>query len=340
MLNIKLSLNKYTPHTPIKRGRMELKIQGNDIYNEFINSLGRIITKRIPKYAFPPELIQIEKIDPDSEFYQSVAFNNDMMKLRISNIPVMFIDPECFFLHESFWMNVDFLDQNRKKHDNEKRIEAFIDVKNKKKEILNVTTNDMKIFIDDKLNKIYNEEYPLLLISLKPNEAFKCSLKAVLSIGLRNSIWNSCSNFWFYETDENSYLFFFESSSSFNEFSLMKKGLKYFKKRTSQIKNEIKRMYTNEKKFSLIIKNEDHTMGEVINYEFQSHPDILKSSHTKTDHLIFEANISVIVHDNKNLLNAMIESLDTLIKKIDFFEKEFLKIDSNVDFGLYNNTLT
>ncbi len=335
-LDISVTLKNYKPHDDIKRGRIELICSGKDCNDQFINAIGRIAVKRIPIYAFAKELIKIERINPETGYHDSIPFNHDMMRDRIKNTPIMNIDTGFAYLHERYWKNVDYLNENREKHPDEKRIEAYVDEKNTASDedidaIKHVTTNDMKIYIDDTLTKIYSTEYPLLLISLRPKEAFKCSLRAVLGVGINDASWDACSNYWYdQETIPDKTILYFESASRFNEFILVSRSLEYFKTRTMMLKDEIHRMYLLEENpsevFEITIKDEDHTMGEAINYEIQSHPLILKSSHKRPDNLVRQIVIEVVAFKKDKMLDGILESFDNLVAKIDKFENEFNKI--------------
>jgi len=336
-VDINIELKSYKPHDAIRRGKMELVFSGKDMYEQLLNSLGRIIVKRIPTYAFPSELINIERILPESGYIDSVPFNHDYMKLRLSLFPPMNIDCGLSSLHEKYWSGVDYLDKDRNKHEAEKNIEAFIDAKNDSNEIIHVTTNEMMVYVDgeemNRAGKIYSTEYPLLIITLRPNEKFRCSMKAVLGVGLRHSIWDSGSNFWMDQETlekEKKIIFCYHSSSRMNEIELMKRGLSYYREKTLSYKNEINRMFLLEKdpsdRFVIILKNEDHTFGEVINYEIQSHPDIMHSGCKKTDHLINEIIIDCKAFDKTKLLNAILESIDNLVTKIDHINRAFERL--------------
>ncbi|VBB18299.1 DNA-dependent RNA polymerase 2 subunit Rpb3 [Yasminevirus sp. GU-2018] len=336
-LDLKVELRSYRPHDAIKRGQLELNCSGEDCNEQFINGLGRIAVERLPMYAYAKGLIKIERINPESGYHDSVPFNHDMMRMRLENTPVMNVDPGFAILHERFWKNVDYRSPDRPVHENEKRIEVYIDSRNTAPEgdsesILHVTTNDIKVYIDDEPAEIYDKEYPLLIISLKPKEAFKCSMRAVLGVGVNHTCWDACSNFCFdQETDPDVTIAKFQSASQFDEFVLIDRAIEYYRTRANLLKDEIHRMYLLEKepteRFQIEIMDEDHTMGEPINYELQSHPDIHKSSNSKPDHLMKKIVLDIVAYDKDKLLNAILESMDNLIAKIDKFEEEFNKIE-------------
>ena len=49
---------------------------------------------------------------------------------------------------------------------------------------------------------MYSAEWPLLVIVLRPNDSFSCSMKAVLCVGEKNTIWAACTNSWHYYEDD------------------------------------------------------------------------------------------------------------------------------------------
>lgn len=351
-IDIKVKLKDYRPHTGIKRGMIQLVCSGNDANVQFLNGLGRIAVKRLPTYAFAKELIKIERIDPESGYRDSVPFNHDMMRNRIMNIPVMNVDPGFSFLHEKYWKNVDYEDESREKHEMEKRIEMYVDAKNTANEddhdaMVRVTTNDVKIYIDDELTQIYDQEYPLLIIDLRAREAFKCSARAVLGLGLQHSSWDACSNYCHdQETIPGKTIMKLQASSRFDEFTLISRALEYYKIRSKMIKDEIARLYLlkedHSTKFKVVLKDEDHTMGEAINFEIQSHPNILKSSCAKPSHLSRTVELEIVAFDKKNLISSVMESIDHLLDKIEQFGIEFRKIKkpSNDNIPSTNDNLS
>lgn len=339
MTDINVKLHEYIPANDIKYGRLSLVCDGKDCNNQLINAIGRTAVTRLPTYAFAKSLIEISKIPSETGYHDSIPFNHDMMRDRLYNIPIFNVDPEIAILHEKYWKNVDYKDKNRLIHEKEKRIEAYIDAKNTASEedeesIKHVTTNDMKIFIDGVLSDLYSKEYPLLIISLKPKEAFKCSMKAVLGTGGTHTCWDACVNFCYdQETIPDKTIVSFRAKKQFDEFELVRRSLEYLKFRTNILKDEINRKYleypNKTDRFQIEIENEDHTMGEIINYELQSHPDVMKSSITKQNHLIDNIVFDIFVFDKNKMLNAILESFDNLTKKLEKFEKEFNKINSS-----------
>lgn len=347
-LDLKVELYDFIPHGKFQRGRMRLLFTGEDANSQFVNSIGRIMTDRIPTYAFARELIKVERIDPESGYRDSVAVNHDMITLGLKNIPVSNVDPGISYLHEKFWKNVDYLDPNREKHESEKVIELNLDVRNTQTELtdddsyLPVTTNDMQIFIDSEEVKLFDKDYPYTLLTLKPKEQIRLSAKAVLGVGLRNCCWQAASNYAIDEETEeteeaketkegdNSVILMFKASSRFDEYILMERALEYYKERTELITSMMEKMYLMEEEqteaFIALINGEDYTIGTPLTYELQSHPDVLKASCGLPDNLVDQIKITIDTDNPDKMIDIIKESSKNLINKIETVQKQFAKI--------------
>jgi len=333
MTDINVELYKYEPFDKngYTRGHLQLLCYGKDCNNQLIMAIIRIAMKRIPTYAFTKELIKIDKIKKETGYTDPVAHTYDMIRDHIKNIPIVNIDPNISYLNEKYWKDVNFLDKDREKHENEKKINMYIDCKNDTNDIIHVLTSDMKIYIDDKeVSNLYNSKYPFWITSLKPKEAFKCSMIPMLSIGYRNkgSQWDSAPNGWFdQDTIKDKTILHLEGTLCYDEISLMSRTLEYFILRLSYIKNEIERQYKlieiDNEEFNIVIVDEDHTFGEVIAYELQLHKNIKYASNSRPDHLIRSITIKVISLHKDKMMDYISESIDNLIIKINVFKEKF-----------------
>lgn len=292
---------------------LKLLFKGDDINHKIINMIRRVCSNYIPIYAYSPDLINIIE-------NTSVAFNNDMMKLDLSLLPVFNIDPELYELDEEYWNIENYADTERKRHPNEKSIEFYVAAHNNSSDIINVTTNDANITINGEQTKMYNTKYPILLIQLKPNQSFKCHMRAVLGIAERRddgSLWKACKRSFFWENDDG-YTFTVYGNEMFSEYDLIIRACKYIISRLQKIKNAIiEKNIPDEKTIEFVLDDEDHTLGEPINYELQDHEDILSSGFSKSDHLIKTGVIKARCIDKKKSPNkAFIDSIGTVINKV------------------------
>lgn len=299
---------------------LKLLFSGKDFNIKLANTLRRTCSNNIPTYALAQELITIET-------NTAVAFNNDYMKLRLSQLPVVGIDPDIYFLSEKYWNKdaINYADPKREKHPKEKLIEYYVNSHNNSSMISNITTNDIKMYVDGELFSPYNSKYPILLIKLRPNDRFKCHMKAVLGVGERNVIWAGARNVFYDEQDisKNELLFTIEGNWQCNEYETLIKACKYLIKKYTDLKNEIdKKFKTKEilpkKVIYLKLDREDYTISEPLNYELQDHKDIIMSGLSRPDHLVRSMQIKVeSVAEIESPINAILECIDILINKFE-----------------------
>jgi len=314
---------KYVKDESINTNLLTLKFFGSDFNIKMANTIRRVAANRIPTYAIPTELIKIES-------NTTVAFNNDYMNLKLSTLPIAEIDPNLYQLDEKYWYKVNFADPEREKHKNEQSNEYYLDATNKTTSIIPVTTTDLNVYISGEKTTPYSEKYPLLLIKLRPNDHFQCHYKSVLGIGDLNAIWKAARSGYYDEIETSNgkeYVLTLEGNWQFSEYELYIRSCKYIIYRLNQIKDDLKeKMNSGQIENTEIIKfqipNEDHTIGEVLNYEFQSHDDILGSGCTKRDHLIREILLTVeSVPDKNSPFNAMLKCMDILVNKFQHIGK-------------------
>lgn len=324
---------RYVKDESIRANWLTLLFSGSDFNIKMANAIRRVASNRIPTYAIPNDLIK-------TETNTTVAFNNDYMRLEISTLPIAEIDPDLYYLDEKYWYKVNFADSEREKHKNEKSNEYYVDVTNKTTSIIPVTTTDLVTHVSGEKTSNYSEKYPLLIIKLRPNDQFKCHFKSVLGVGDLNAIWKAARNGYYDEIETKNgkeYILTLEGNWQFSEYQLYIRTCKYLIFRLNQIKTDLEqKIDTNEiekeQLIKFIIPNEDHTIGELLNYEFQSHNDILGSGCKKPDHLIRLIMLIVeSVPDVKHPLDAMLECIDICIAKFEHIGKLIEKLAETND---------
>ena len=313
--DINIKLEEYFENDGINAGFLKLKISGKDIYVKLINSLRRCVQTMLPTYAIPPELITIVSNTTN-------AYNNDYMRSRLCELPVLGIECGLSYLEDKYWRDIKYDDVLREKHEDEKNIELYVNVVNRKSEKLNVTTNDIKIIVNGEMISPYNKDYPILIIKLREGEKFECMMKAVLGVGLANERWGHANNSYYsYDDKTNTCILTVEGNQQCNEYNILVKACKCLITKLTNIKNDFKKKLeskeiTEEKRLDLYLKNENHTIGEILNYELQSNKNILLSGITKPDYLIDEILIKIESTGSvKSPFNAIFDSIDELIKK-------------------------
>ena len=317
-LDISVKVKSYTPVKDYKSSKLCIEFSGKDVYFKLINAISRVACTYLPTYAFPPQLINITQ-------NTCIAYDNQYLQLRLSSLPIYNVNLDIYHLHDKYWKNTNYGDLNREKHPSEKDIRIYINATNNTKDIKYVTTNDIELYIDNNLTtNMYDKKNPILLIKLRPGDSLKCNMTAALGLGESNTIWRSASNAYApYEDDK--YILYLNSNGQESEFVILVKSCKHILKRLEDIRKVIedkvsKQEIKNIEYLNLIIDGEEHTMGEIINYEFQSHPNLI-SGFSKPDLLIKSASFKISAQDSSKMVKSIYESIDSLISKYNYILK-------------------
>lgn len=211
-MNIHTNIIEYKEFDNTFNNYLILEIYGDKINHVILNTIRRTILELIPTYAFYKDDIIITS--------NTSIFNNDLMRLRLSQFPVIGIENErknlekiydleydaTLSLYEQKNEDIDIIQKKEQeiKFEKSQNLIMYINVKNTTNDILNVTTANN--FVNYKYKGV-NIDSPykkdLLIIKLKPNEEFICSCSSSLHIGLKNSIYMPTSVCVYSEIDEN-----------------------------------------------------------------------------------------------------------------------------------------
>lgn len=292
-----------------KSSYINILFNGPQIDEVFVNTFRRVILEYIPTYAFSSDFIIINK--------NTSIFNNDYMKLRLSQLPIL-----------------DITDKYENKGD--AIIEVLIDIKNSTNinGYINFTTDDIKYYINGELQKdIYKKTGPFLIIQLRYNEEFKCKMSSKKGIGKINSIWSAAKTCFFEVLENKDIILNFESRGQIDEVDIINKGCKYINKKLEIYKNilltDITKILENKqltmlditKSDTLILQfdNEDHTICNLINNYLQQHKNIKYAGLNKSSLLIDQIIIKIIAY-TENPVTYIIEVIDMLIHLINEFK--------------------
>jgi DNA-directed RNA polymerase subunit L len=310
--------------------KLILELEGKEINYTLLNSLRKISINQVPIYSFDATQINIIK---NTSIYDGIY-----MRCRLSQLPIPKLNHNVLYLAEQYYKNVNFKDANFEKHpDDTMQIEYYINKKNNtldKK--LYITTNDISIKINGVIvetNKLYSKKFPILLIILKQNEEFECSMKANIAIGEYNSIYNA-SNTYYKEITDNKFILTIESTGQLDEYTILDKGIKILCEKYRIIKeNIIKKEYKNinGNNIALIeITNEDYTCGGLLNYTLQNMENVKFSGIAKPTHL--EKKILIRLKTEKILpLEAITTACDLCIEQLQELNKKIKNINQNTN---------
>jgi len=331
---------------PYENNKIVLQFNGSNINYVIMNTLRRTILEMVPIYAFHTDNIIITK--------NTSIFNNDYMRLRISNLPIYSIKHpdlnnektienlekiEYLSVLKTFERNV--LDNDTSyndEHQNLNKIIMSINVINDTNEILNVMTDNPKVkfYINDvQVEHIY--KVPLLLIQLKPEQQFICTATSNLNIAINNAIYRSCSKCYYeelVETNEtdidntkecNNFSFILSSRRQISELNLIIRACQIIKKMIKyKIDVIINKFDESSNEGEIIIENSQYTFGNLISYYMQSHNDIIFAGYVVENPNINE--VKIIYRSKNNIVNILKDVQNNVITFFDDIENKISKL--------------
>lgn len=296
-----------------------LDIEGKDVNHCLVNAIRRAALLLIPIYAFDRQGIKITR--------NSSVYDSTDMSIRLSQLPIQKLGDKnkVLLFPKKLYNNYD-----ERHKDDDLNINMYIKAKNTNNntDILYVTTNDVKITINDKIienDKMYNKDRPILLIKLKQNEEFECSLKSRLSVSEENIIFSAC-NAYYDEITENKYKLTLRSKGQLTEYEILKKSVLILIERLKMlgeyvITNKDTLLISKENSAIIQIINEDNTCGGILNYVLQNDQDIIFSGITKPNLVEKKIAITLKVDKNKDLVEKFIKGVNETIEIYEYISK-------------------
>ena len=201
----------------LMNSRLEFEISG--VSHTIINTFRRVILSNIPIYSFNNITI--------SE--NTSVFNNNYMKLRISNMPVfgiysdnpIYIPPEKKKI-ETIVEENELNDININPQDDNinssslKLLTMYLDYYNNTNDIITVGTDDCKFYyIEKQIKSPYPKNIPI--IKLQPKQKFKMSAITELGCEEISSIYSPVSIFTYKQLEDTKFIATIESRGQINE---------------------------------------------------------------------------------------------------------------------------
>lgn len=334
MVTVKV-LEKERNRSILPRNVLKLKISGEDINYIVLNTLRRLSISSVPCYAFHPQDIIIEK--------NTSVFNNDQMKLRLSNMPLVkpvhdidmevkdILDIEASAFAANSESKKEFiemeLEKEKRKMELMNNLHMFVEVKNTTSDILSVTTEDAytKFYIDNKrIDNVYTN--PVLIIQLKPGEEFKCLCVASRDIHTRHNIYSPCANVSYEEISDTEFDLRMESYGQIPDRDILIMACNVFLIKLTKIKQRIEGMMKADvMDVEVTIDNENYTMGNILVRTIQDHPDVsfcgLKIDNPFENKIVIRCStqkqsVIQVISDCTDKLNKLFKSLISQFGKI------------------------
>lgn len=303
---------------------LEIEISGDDINYIVMNTLRRTILELIPAYGFDPKNIIITN--------NTSIYNNDYMRLRLSLLPIFNIDNDISVLDKV--LEYEKLSNTRTEESIDKiniinNFTIIINAVNNSKENINITTDSPEVSYLYK-NKEIETPYKknILLIKLKPNEVFKCSLVSTLNIPMNHIRYSTVAICVYSEIEANKFILNLESYKQITEKEIIIRGCLIIIKKLndlcktmkSKITNYIDNKYIDEFYFndlettiydksinlegSMVLENESHTFGNLLTNLLQKHDNIKFAGYKVNNILIKELTIDYIT-DGTDILKII-----------------------------------
>lgn len=306
------------------------KISGSNVTPLIINTLRQVIMKELPAYGIYRSGINITKVP--------ATIDADGLRAMLMMLPVKKITPKVNFLAVKYYPYVSGNygsikpDSHKEiKHDplDDIKLEYVINIAHTgRQKMLDVTTNDIKIYQDDKeIKNPYDREQPILITRLKRGETFKCQILPNLGIPRLHNCWSSVGTCYFKELAENDYEFVIESLGGMMPDVILDRTcdniihkLNFYLQKITE-KSDQKNVDT---KLTLNLDDEDHTFGAIMTEAFQLHPKVIRAGYLmdhpqvrqiKIDIETKQVNCIKVISEALNYLISVYQKLKQQIKK-------------------------
>lgn len=280
--------------------RLELLFKGSQVNHVIVNTIRRIILLSLPNNAFEEKNIKID--------YNTSAYNNDMLRCRIANMPCIQMEPALELLEKTEQLE-SLLEVEAP------TLSMIVDVENKSVDIIPVTTQDAKFFINDNVAP----EYPVnfLIVKLKPGQKLKFVATTNVGIPKKSDIYALTSICCYEYEDENEITFKLESRGMLNEYEILRRAcLLIISKLKITLDKILNMKIENTKKGKIILEKETFTLGNLISDGLQNHNNIEFAGY-KVNHLLIEEVEIRYVTDGKDIKDIIKE---TITKQVKLFE--------------------
>ena len=318
--NMEYTVKKYD--STYGNTRLELDIKGPNIDYVVLNTLRRAIMTYIPNYAFTE--FNFKK--------NNTIFNNNYLKLRISNIPVWGIEnnleiyvpkkksliEETIYEEENINDDIDLNPETTNLNTSTlKQLTMFVDYKSTEKDVMTVTTDHAKFYYaEKKIESPY--KMPIPIVKLQPNQTITFSVITSIGTEQQNAIYSVVAACFYKEKKEDEFDFIIESRGLLTEKKIIHIALINL---IDKLRNIFKTISLNidDKKTEgeIILKNEDHTMGNLISDGMKKHKDVSYAGYNLPHLLEEKAIIHYKLKSSGKLMNVLNDVTEYYIKLFD-----------------------
>jgi DNA-directed RNA polymerase subunit L len=322
------SVKKLSYDDSFLNSRLELNLNGGDIDHIVVNTLRRVCLTHIPIYMY-------NKFD----FVENTSiFNNNYIKLRFRNIPVLGIETSSPFFEESKdvsekeatmdeMLNMDDISLETNydvSSSNLKQLTLYLDKVNETKNIITVGTDDCKFYYKEKeIKSPYKTNIPL--IKLQDGQTIKMTAISEIGIEKMDAMYSPASVLYFNKISDNEYNFIIESRGQLSEETIFKYGIENVVKQLEELKSDINDLEDIKKqKGTIEINNYDHTMGNILSQGLRKHKDVKYGGYSMPHLLEDKININFEITKG-NIKSIMIDIIQYYIELFNSLkDKDFM----------------
>ena len=319
-----ISVKKLLWEKELTNSRLELNIKGDNINNVIVNTIKRVATSKVPIYTFT-------NIDITTN---TSIYNNNYLKLRLKNLPVLGIKTETDIFvpkkekkieeenQDIGFINIDDVNMSVNENVNVStlnKLTMYLEYENKTDETVSVGTDNCKFYLKEKQ---IPSPYPvdIQLVKLQSRQKIKFSAITELGIEETSAIFSPVSILTFRENQYNNYDMFVESRGQLNELEIL--NITYV-----NIQNDLKNILEllpddDIKEGKLILKDIDHTLGNLLSEGLQNHPNVDFAGYNMPHPL----DNKIVLHFklNKDILKNI------TIDVINYYQKIFENLNTNI----------
>lgn len=276
-----IKINKHTEKY------INFNIKGNDVNFSLVNAIRRVLLQEIPLYKI--DNIKIDK--------NTTCYTNDYLSERLEQYDDILKSKE------------NYIDENNE-YKYEKQ-DIYINVKNDNSEIMNITSDNIDVYIDEKqIKNPYKEK--VLLVKLKKDQELILKGEYVLGKGMYNAKYTGIKVDLYEEVNENNYNFAFKSLCMLSTKELLTKAVNIIIKKLENIEILVGQKYNDStldtlEKIKIVLEDETHTMGNLITSKLQQK---VQAGYMMNDYVeqVDERRVDIQI-DSKKPMKVLFESI-------------------------------
>jgi DNA-directed RNA polymerase subunit L len=274
---LKFDADHYTKHE-LHGSEVQMSLSGkvgDSAVDEIIPSMIKhTIMGRVVTYGIGYGSIKISE--------NTSCFDEHWLHRRFCQLPIPKIAPDIMVLDTAYYPYVKgdvgtlAPDRDYPRHPNDrKEIRMALNVEHSEDSLRNVTTADLKCYLNDKQVELYDPKYPILLLKLRKNERISMQLMPSLGFGDLQNCWNPVSKCYVTGKAGETTLIM-QSYGQMTEQELIQRACKLITLRMRRYIRLLAPMveaYSQSNTLDFTFNNEGAELGELLTYVLSLNPE-------------------------------------------------------------------